>query len=113
MIDSGKFVDEDNDDVFKIFDHAFLDIYPDFITHINMLLRPEEQIVVKNPGTLTPELRIYALVKLGVNESNRIAQILHYSTNTVYAYRNRMRNKAISRDSFDSDVLKIGSDNLE
>lgn len=107
LIDSGKFTDQDNDDIHKIFDVAFLDIYPDFVKHINSLLKPDEQISVKSNDVLTPELRIYAFVKLGIEESTRIAQILHYSTNTVYTYRNKMRNKAISRDTFDSDVKNL------
>lgn len=108
LVDSGKFTDQDNDDIHKIFDQAFLDIYPDFVEQINRLLKENERIQIKTPNSLTPELRVYAFVRLGVEESTRIAQILHYSTNTVYAYRNRMRNKAISRDSFDRDVMKIG-----
>lgn len=107
LIDSGKFSDQENSDVHKIFDSAFLDIYPDFVEQINSLLRPEEAITVKTSGSLTPELRIYAFVRLGVEESTRIAQILHYSINTVYTYRNKMRNKAISRDTFDSDVKNL------
>lgn len=107
LIESGKFNDQTNDNIHKIFDVAFLDIYPNFIASINSLLRPEEAIEIKTPDTLTPELRIYAFVKLGIEESTRIAQILHYSANTVYAYRNKMRNKAIHRDSFDSDVKNI------
>ena len=110
MIESGKFADENNDDIHKIFDSAFLDIYPDFVTQINRLLREEEAITLKNPSQLTPELRIYAFVRLGLDESARIAQILRYSSNTVYAYRNRMRNRAINRDTFDDDVMKIGVD---
>lgn len=108
LIDSGKFTDQNNDDIYKIFDQAFLDIYPDFVEEINKLLKEDEKIQIKAPNSLTPELRIYAFVRLGVEESTRIAQILHYSNNTVYAYRNRMRNKAIQRDTFDQDVMKIG-----
>lgn len=108
LIDSGRFTEQNNvDDIHKIFDSAFLDIYPDFIENINSLLRPEEVITIKSPGSLIPELRIYAFVKLGIEESTRIAQILHYSINTVYAYRNKMRNKAIQRDTFDSDVKNL------
>lgn len=106
LVDSGRFEDQDNDDIYKIFDAAFLDIYPDFISKVNSLLKPEEQIEIKAHSSLSPELRIYAFVKLGVEESARIAQILHYSPNTVYAYRNKMRNKAISRDTFDKDVME-------
>lgn len=107
LIESGKYSDPENEDIHKIFDAAFLDIYPDFIRQINSLLRPEEAVEVKSPGLLTPELRIYAFVKLGLDESTRIAQILHYSINTVYTYRNKMRNKAIRRDSFDIDVKNL------
>lgn len=107
LVDSGKYADQDNDDIHKIFDAAFLDIYPTFVDEINALLREEDKIVLKTPGTLTPELRIYAFVRLGIDESTRIANILHYSTNTVYAYRNKMRNKAIIRDTFDRDVASI------
>lgn len=108
LMKSGKFTDDQNDDFYKIFDNAFLDLYPDFVDEINKLLRAEEQIVVKNGLGLSPELRIYAFVRLGVEESTKISQILHYSVSTIYAYRNRMRNRAINRDTFDSDVMKIG-----
>lgn len=104
LINSGKLTDSQAEDFHSIFDRAFLDIYPQFTDKINTLLREEERISLRNPGQLTPELRIYALVRLGIDESTRIAQILNYSVSTVYAYRNRMRNKAINRDTFDLDV---------
>lgn len=109
MVKSGKFADDQNEKFFSMFDNAFLDIYPDFIGEINTLLKPEEQIPVPEGKHLTPELRIYAFVRLGVDESTKIAQILHYSTNTVYAYRNRMRNRAIDRERFDQQVAQLGS----
>lgn len=107
LINSGKFADAQYDSFYAIFDSAFLDLYPDFIDGFNKLLRPEERIVVKDERTLTPELRIYALVRLGVEESTKIAGVLHYSVNTVYAYRNRMRNRALARDTFEADVQLI------
>jgi tetratricopeptide (TPR) repeat protein len=110
IIKSGKFAESQNEDFHKIFDNAFLDIYPDFIFRINQLLRDDEQILVKKGQGLTPELRIYALVRLGVEESTRISQILHYSVSTIYTYRNKMRNKAINRENFDKDVVEIGTD---
>lgn len=108
VIESGRFDDENTNDIFKRFDNAFLDIFPEFVDDINKLLREEERIQLKEENTLTPELRIYAFMRLGVEESSKLAQVLHYSTNTVYAYRNRIRNKAINRDTFDEDVMKIG-----
>ncbi|MDE5653197.1 MAG: hypothetical protein K2I48_07010 [Muribaculaceae bacterium] len=113
LVKTGKFADDQNEEFCKIFDSAFLDIYPDFIENINRLLKPDEQLELKRPDELTPELRIYAFVKLGVEESTRIAQILNYSVSTVYAYRNRMRNRAIDRDNFDADVMRIGKKSTE
>lgn len=111
LVNSGKFAD-DNEEFYKIFDHALLDLYPDFIEEINSLLLPEEHISVKEEGRLTAELRIYALVRLGVSESTRIAKILRYSVSTVYAYRNRMRNKAIDRDSFEKSIEDMSRNTL-
>ena len=113
MIKNGRFADEQNDEFYQIFDSAFLDIYPDFIAGVNELLKPEEQIDLKKEHELTPELRIYALVRLGVEESTRIAQILNYSVSTVYSYRNRMRNRAIDRENFDKNVMRIGKSEFE
>lgn len=110
LISSGRFADEDNAEFYKLIDKAILDIYPDFIPHINTLLQPDKHITASSGDeSLNPELRIYACVRLGVDQSSRIAQILHYSVNTVYTYRNRMRNRAINRDTFDRDVMNLGN----
>lgn len=109
MLESGRFSDTQNEDLFRVFDSAFLAIYPHFIVEINKLLRDDQQIELATDSKLTPELRIYAFVYLGINESTRIARILHYSVSTIYAYRNRMRNRAIDRDNFEENVMKIGS----
>lgn len=103
---SGKFSDK-TEKFHGIIDKTLLELYPNFMEEVNLLLRPEERLEAKK-DSLPPELRIYALIRLGVEESSRIASILQYSTNTVYAYRNKMRNKAINRDSFESDIAKIG-----
>ena len=91
-----------------------MSLYPDFIEQINNLLLPDQRYDIdKNSESLNPELRIYGFVRLGLAESAKIAKILNYSANTVYSYRNRMRNKAINRDTFDEDVMKIDSDETE
>lgn len=77
------------------FDTIFLSIFPNFVSEFNKLLRPEEQIMLKDDELLTPELRIYALIRLGITENAKIADFLHYSLQTVYNYRQRMRNKTI------------------
>ncbi len=105
-IKSGR-LSAENTDFHSAIDKAFLDLYPDFVDRINDLLRPDEQIVVRKPGVLPAEIRIYALLRLGVKETSQIASILQYSANTVYAYRNKMRGKAIERDTFEQDVLTI------
>ncbi|MDO4970944.1 MAG: DUF6377 domain-containing protein [Bacteroidales bacterium] len=80
--------------LFKNFDKVFLEIFPNFVADFNALLQPGEEIVPKPGELLSPELRIYALVRLGINDSTKIADFLHYSVQTVYNYRQRTRNKA-------------------
>lgn len=106
---SGKFVEEQSREFYEVFDSAFLHIYPTFIADVNSLLRPDAQIVLKDGEQLNTELRILAFMRLGIEESTRIAQVLNYSVYTIYTYRNKMRNRAINRDTFDSDVMKVGS----
>ncbi|MCM1004926.1 MAG: DUF6377 domain-containing protein [Prevotella sp.] len=113
MLKAGKYTDPENDDFFAIFDDTFLDLYPTFIDDLNRLLKPDCRIAYKKGTPLTTELRIYAFVRLGVEESVKIAQILHCSVSTIYTYRNRMRGRATSRESFEQDVLKLGTDTKE
>lgn len=109
MVKSGRLDEGGQDEEFyKVIDGAILDLYPDFVEDINSLLVAEERVELREKGVLTSELRIYAMVRLGVEESTRIARILRYSVSTVYAYRNRMRNRAVNRETFDSDVMALG-----
>ena len=111
LVSSGRFNEEDNDEFYRLIDKAILDLFPDFVDNINTLLMPDQQIALKPDMQLSPELRIYAFVRLGVDQSNKIAQILNYSSNTVYSYRNRMRNRAFDRDNFDKNVAELGYNN--
>lgn len=101
IADLSKFISEQqsSSDDFKEFihkfDNIFLNIFPNFIEDFNQLLRPEERIRPKEGELLTPELRIYALMRLGIHDNAKIASFLHYSLQTVYNYRMKMRNKAI------------------
>lgn len=105
---SARFNDEQHREFYKAFDLAFLKIYTTFVDDVNALLRPEERYTVETPGTLNNELRIYALIRLGINDGQKIAEFLKYSVNTIYTYRNRIKNKAINRETFESDIMNIG-----
>ena len=95
---SGKFIDEQSKEFYSVFDDAFLHIYPSFVEKVNELLRPEERIVLAEGELLNSDLRILAFMRLGIEDATRVAQILNYSVNTIYAYRNKLRNRAINRE---------------
>ena len=109
MVKSPKFIDEQSREFYSVFDDAFLHLYPNFVEEINRLLRPDQQITLAEGELLNSDLRILAFMRLGIDDANRVAQILNFSVNTVYAYRNRLRNRAVSRDTFEADILRIGS----
>lgn len=97
------------EELFSNFDKMFLHIYPDFVDEFNNLLMDEEKITPKK-GELNTELRIFALIRLGVEDSSMIAKFLGYSVNTIYNYRAKVKNKTkISRDDFETTVRKIGT----
>ena len=91
------------------FDAIFLHVYPDFVEDFNALLRPEERIVLKEGELFNTELRIYALVRLGISDSVKIAEFLHCSPQTVYNNRLKTRNKAIiPKEEFAETVRSLG-----
>ena len=106
-VSSSKVNQEEADTFLKRFDEAFLNLYPSFVTEFNALLKEDMQIVVKQPKTLTTELRIFALIRLGVTESSEIAALLYYTPRTIYNYRSAFKNKAIDRDSFEEQVCML------
>ncbi len=95
---------------YRNFDKAFLSLFPEFVLEFNKLLDPELPVVVKKGEMLNTELRIFALIRLGINDSHKIAMFLRYSPNTIYNYRAQIKNRAIiDRDHFEKNVLLIGS----
>ena len=101
-------IKDDLSQLFYNFDMIFLELFPDFIDRFNSLLRPGEHIEVKGDNLLTPELRIYALVRLGINDSVKIASFLHYSPQTVYNYRLKTRNRSdLPKEEFLSHVRRL------
>ncbi|WP_372757135.1 DUF6377 domain-containing protein [Mariniflexile sp.] len=107
LIKSKNVVDEELKIFYSNFDKSFLHIYPNFIESFNQLLNEDERIVVKHEDALTVELRIFALIRLGISNSSKIAKILRYSVNTIYNYRVKVRNSAINRNDFEDMVKKI------
>ena len=96
-------------ELYANFDRIFLQIYPDFVDDFNTLLRPEDRVEPRKGDQLTTELRIYALVRLGLNDSVKIAKFLHVSVQTVYNTRQRTRNKAVvPKDTFAEAVKSLG-----
>lgn len=109
LTDNSSLTQNELKDFYANFDAIFLRVYPDFVADLNSLLRPEEQILLKDASELNTEVRIYALVRLGINDSVKIADFLHCSPQTVYNHRLRMRNKAIiPKDKFAEAVRLLG-----
>ena len=108
IVDSGKVLRDRAEQFYKTFDEAFFNIYPSFIDDINGLLLPDKQVSLPDANVLTPEIRVIAFMRLGIDDSSKIAKFLDLSLNTVYTYRNRMKARAKSRDTFEADIMKIG-----
>ena len=106
-VSSSRLNYEDADTFMKRFDEAFLNLYPSFVTEFNALLKEDEQVITKNPHSLTTELRIFALIRLGVKESSEIAALLYYTPRTIYNYRSAFKNKALNRESFEERVCML------
>jgi hypothetical protein len=112
-IKSDEFINEERRNFYNEFDKSFLDLFPDFVTAFNELLTDEARIYPKPGELLTPELRIFALIRLGVTDSNRIASFLGYSLTTIYNYRSKTRNKARgSKEQFEQDVMNLFNSSL-
>lgn len=106
---STQFVDDELKEFYHSFDISFLNIFPDFVESFNALLPEKEQIHPKQGEKLTTELRIFALIRLGITDSSKIADFLRYSITTIYTYRSKLRNKSLYKDSFEERVMKIAS----
>lgn len=107
-IKSEQFIRDERNEFYNEFDKSFLKLFPNFISSFNELLVQEARICPKSDELLTTELRIFALIRLGVVDSNRIAHFLGYSLATIYNYRSRMRNKAIGdKERFEEDVMNL------
>ena len=95
---------------YKRFDEMFLGIFPTFVHDFNALLRPEEQIVLRPNELLNTELRIFALLRLGVTHNEVIAQVLDYNITTIYTYKTKVKARSpLSTDEFFRQLMLIPS----
>jgi hypothetical protein len=100
----------EREDLYVSFDKVFLKLFPDFVTTFNSYFNPEDRIVLKDGQLLNTELRIFALIRMGITETEEIARILNYSVNTIYAYKTRVRSKSlVPNEEFDEKIMEIRS----
>lgn len=109
-IKSKQFIEDELEEFYSNFDSTFLQLFPNFIEEFNNLLAEGEAIIPKPGEHLTTELRIFALIRLGISDSVKISHFLRYSLSTIYNYRTKIRNKSAGpRDDFENQVMKIGT----
>lgn len=110
IIKSNSMIEDEVKALFVNFDNIFLHLYPNFVEDFNKLLVEKERFVLKSGELLNPEIRIFALIRLGITDSSRIAKFLRYSATTVYNYRTRVKNKAaVPREDFEKYIMQIGN----
>lgn len=106
---STSLIDDELENLYDKFDNIFINLYPTFVLDFNALLKEEEQIFLKQNEILNTELRIFALIRLGITDSAKIAKFLRYSLSTIYNYRTSARNKSlVPRNQFEIEIMKIG-----
>jgi hypothetical protein len=99
---------KERENLFLNFDKIFLKLFPRFVDEFNTFFKEEDRFVLKHDELLSSDLRIFALMRLGITDIEKIAKFLDYSVNTIYTYRTKIKNKAIiDRDSFDERIMQI------
>ncbi|RFM27065.1 tetratricopeptide repeat protein [Deminuibacter soli] len=101
---------KEKEELLLSFDKIFLKLFPDFVAEVNSLLRDDERIVLKDGELMSTDLRIFALMRMGVTDPEKIAQILEYSVKTIYSYKSRIKNKAtMPGDVFEEKIMQVKS----
>lgn len=109
---SSEFIESELKDFYLNFDKTFLELFPTFVEEFNNMLVPEGRIYPKEKGQLNVELRIFALIRLGISDSAKIAKFLRYSVTTIYNYRVKVRNAAKGdRNTLEKEIMKIAQPN--
>lgn len=104
QIQTGKLLRDQTAKFLEVFDSTFLSIFPKFADEVNSLLRADAQLAQSDPDKLSTELRILAFMRLGIDDATRVAKFLNLSVNTVYTYRNKMKNRASDREKFEENL---------
>ncbi|GEP92950.1 hypothetical protein SAMN05660909_04911 [Chitinophaga terrae (ex Kim and Jung 2007)] len=99
---------QEREELFMHFDRVFLKIFPHFVSAFNELFDKENQVVLKENELLNTDLRIFALIRIGVNDNEKIASILEYSVNTIYAYKTKIKKRSlVPSDEFEQRIMEI------
>ena len=107
---STELKEKELEELYQNFDSVFLHLFPNFVNDFNALLQDDMQVHPKEENRLTTEIRIFALIRLGIEDSSKIAEFLHYSVNTIYNYRARIKNGALdNRESFERRIKQLGN----
>ncbi len=110
QINSSTSFQQERENMFDLFDQIFLKLFPDFVNQYNQLFNPEDRVILKNEHILNAELRIFALIRLGISESERIAQFLDYSVHTVNNYKTKVKNRSfVPNELFEQRIMQIES----
>jgi len=109
-IKSKQFIEDELKEFYDNFDSSFLQLFPTFVDEFKRLLSDHEDVMLKQGQLMNTELRIFALIRLGITDSVKISHFLRYSLSTIYNYRTKLRNKALGkRDEFEANVMRIGT----
>lgn len=110
MTKSSEVKEQELEELYANFDKVFLNLFPNFVEDLNGLLKEECQIHLSSPNKLSAIVRVLALIRLGIDDSTKIAEFLHYAVNTIYNYRAKLRNGAINdRNEFEKKVRELGT----
>lgn len=110
MTKSSEVKEQELKELYANFDKVFLNLFPNFVEDLNGLLKEECQIHLSSPNKLSAIVRVFALIRLGIDDSTKIAEFLHYAVNTIYNYRAKLRNGALNdRNEFEKKVRELGT----
>ncbi|HEY0274044.1 MAG TPA: DUF6377 domain-containing protein, partial [Chitinophaga sp.] len=99
---------QEKEDLLKDFDKVFLKLFPNFVSNYNRLFEPADQVKLKDQELLNTDLRIFALIRMGIHDNEKIAQILEYSVNTINTYKTRIKNRStVPNESFEQAIMEI------